>query len=61
MAELGDFLLGTADPEVDKVQVEVTMMDYDFVKNCDKVHELKAVLKTLKVRRGAAANVALYR
>ena len=48
MAELGDFLLGTTDPEVDRVQVDVTMLDYDFVNACSKLSELKAVLKVLK-------------
>jgi len=48
MAELGDFLLGANDPEVDRVNVEVTMLDYDYVKTCNKMPELKAILKTLK-------------
>lgn len=50
MAELGDFLLGAnGDPEVDRIKVEVTMMDYDYVRSCDKLPELKAILKVLKV------------
>jgi len=49
MAELGDFLLGATDPLVDKIQVDVSMLDYDFVLKCDKINELKAVLKVLKV------------
>mmetsp|Transcript_19069 Transcript_19069/g.39713 ORF Transcript_19069/g.39713 Transcript_19069/m.39713 type:complete len:1022 (-) Transcript_19069:75-3140(-) len=48
MAELGDFLLGANDPEVERVKVEVTMLDYDYVQTCNKMPELKAILKMLK-------------
>ncbi|GMI17619.1 hypothetical protein TrLO_g4440 [Triparma laevis f. longispina] len=47
MAELGDFLLGMGDPDVDKINVDVNMLDYDYVAKCDRITELKAILKVL--------------
>lgn len=49
MAELGDFLLGMGDPDVDKINVDVNMLDYDYVAKCDRITELKAILKVLTV------------
>jgi hypothetical protein len=48
MAELGDFLLGAGDAEVDRIEVDVTMLDYDYVNSCEKLPELKGILKVLK-------------
>lgn len=47
MAELGDVHLGLHDPEIDKVKVDIEMLDYYYVNKCDSVEKLRAVLKVL--------------
>ena len=48
MAELGDFLLGNTE-ELNKVHVDVNMLDYDHVAKTDDLTELKAILHMLQV------------
>jgi len=51
MAELGNSFLGLHNPEVEKVEVDVKMIDYEYVKNCESVNTLRAILKVLQSGR----------
>jgi hypothetical protein len=45
MAELGDFLISS---ENTNVPIEIDMLDYDYVKNCNDTKKLKGILNLLK-------------